>query len=353
MQRFLIFISILMATPVAASPTEAERIKRTYELLQERFVLEMQIAKTPAEKQAVWEKRPSPEVTATELWKSIAPSLHQDWSIPYSAFYLNLTHLLAASNPEISTHRKAIMDSFEAHHLEKPGIGLFCIALTQSGSPRALPLLENVIAKNPDKKTQGIAALGVALLLKNLGDSPELLKKRLTHLRMAIIQAADEKIGDLDVAAVASDELFIIRYLIKGSTPPEFSGTDVGGRIIKSADFKGKITILLFWDSRSPELDKIIELTNQLVDKYTGKPISIIGITPEPLASIRELQGNDTIKWNNIIDSKDEIAALYKIRSRPIVFIIDANGKLEYTGLPGTFVELTVDALLEGLKKKE
>lgn len=353
MQRFLIFISILMATHVVASPAEAERSKRTYELSEESFLLKLKIAKTNAEKQAILEKRPSPEATATEIWKNIARSLHQDWTIPYAAFYLNLTHYVAANHPEISKQRKEIMDSFEEHHLGKPNIGAFCIALTQSGSPRALPLLEKIISKNPDKKTQGIAALGAALLLKNLGDSPEILEKRITHLRMAIIQAVDEKIGDQSVATLASDELFIIRYLIKGRTPPEFSGADVAGRITKSSEFKGKITLLLFWDSQSPEIHKVIELTNQLVDKYAGKPVSVIGITPEPLASVRELQAKDAIKWNNIIDSKEEISTLYKIRSRPSVFIIDANGKLEYSGVPGTFVELTVDALLQGPKKEK
>ncbi len=347
MQRLLIFISILMVTHVVASPVEAERVKRSYELSQESFVLKMKIATTPAEKQALWEKRPSSTDTAAQIWKNIASSLQQDWSIPYSAFYLNLTHQAAPTDTETFKHRKEIMDRFEEHHIGKPNIGAFCIALTQSGSPRALPFLEKIISKNPDKKTQGIAALGAALLLKNLGDSSEILEKRITHLRMAIIQAVDEKIGDQSVATVAADELFIIRYLIKGRTPPEFLGTDVTGRITKSSEFKGKITILIFWDSKSPEIQKVIELTNQMVAKYAKKPVSVIGITPEPLASIRELQANDSIKWNNIIDSKDEIATLYRIRSRPSVFIIDANGKLEYSGLPGSFVELTVDALMK------
>lgn len=353
MQTFLIAISILMAAHVLASPTEAERIQRSYGLSQETLALKMKIATTPEEKQALWEKRQSPEATASELWKNITGSLRQDWTIPYSAFYLNLTHQVAASDAEVAKHRKEIMDGFEAHHLDKPNIRSFCLALTQSGSPRALPLLEKIIKKNPDKKTQGIAALGAALVLKNLGDSPEILEKRITHLRMAIIQAVDEKIGDKSVATLAADEIFVIRHLIKGRTPPEFTGTDVAGRIIKSADFKGKITVLLFWDSKSTETEKVIQLSNQLVEKYAGKSISIIGITPEPLASVRVLQANDSIKWNNIIDAKDEISALYRIRSRPAVFVVDSDGKLEYSGVPGSFVELTIDALLEGKVKSK
>jgi len=347
MKKLLIFISFVTTMHVAASPEMAERTKRTYELSQESLILKMKIAKTDTERQALWAKRPSPENTATELWTSIGKSLHQDWSIPYAAFYLNLTHQVAPTVAETSKHRKAIMDSFEEHYFNKPKIGVLCIALAQSGSPRALPLLEKVISKNTDKKSQGVAALGAALLLKNLGDSPQILEKRLTHLRMAIIQSADEKIGDSDVANVAGDEIFIISHLVKGRTPPEFSGTDVAGRIIKSADFKGKVTVILFWDSQTADLNKIIEITNKLANKYAGKPVSVIGITPETLGSVRKLQADDTIKWNNVIDSKNEISTLYRIKTRPAVFIIDAAGKLEYSGLPGSFVELTVDALLE------
>ena len=352
MQKHFIFISLFIVTHAMASPKDAEITKRTYELSQESWVLKMKIAKTDAEKQALLEKRPSPEKAATELWASIGRSLHQDWSIPYAAFYLNLTHHVPANDALVAKQRKAIMDQFEERHFGKSNIGGFCVALTQSGSPRALPLLEKVITKNPDKKSQGIAALCAAILLKNLGDAPEILEKRLTHLRMAIIQAADEKIGDLDVAAVAADELFIIRHLIKGSVPPEFSGADVAGRIVKSADFKNKITVMLFWDSQSADIAKVIGINNQLVDKYAGKPVSVIGITPEPLPDVRKLQADEVIKWNNIIDSKNEISSLYRIKIRPAVFVIDASGKVAYAGLPGSFVELTVDALLEAPVKK-
>jgi peroxiredoxin len=351
MHKLLILITFVFVTHAVASPEEAERIKRTYELSLESWVLKMKIAKTDAEKQVLMVKRPSPEQTATELWAVISRSLKMDWSIPYSAFYLNLTHHVPVTDATTAKQRKIIMDGFENVYFAKPNIGSLCIALTQSGSPRALPILEKVISKNPDKKCQGIAALGASLLLKNLGDSPEIIEKRLTHLRMAIIQAADEKIGELDVAKLASDELFIINHLVKGRTPPEFSGSDVSGRIIKSADFKGKITVILFWDAQFADMNKVIEITNRLVDKYVGKPVSIIGITPESLTSVRKLQADEITKWNNIIDSKDEIYALYRIKSRPAIFIINAAGKLEYSGLPGSFVELTVDALLEGKVK--
>lgn len=352
MHKISAFIFLLIVTQAMGSPKEAALAKRTYELSQESWVLKMKIAKTDAERQALLAKRPAPEQTASEIWKSIGAYLDQEWTIPYAAFYLNLTHHIPVTDAATAKQRKAVMDYFEERHFAKPNIGEFCIALTQSGSPRALPLLEKVIAKNPEKKNQGVAALCAALVMKNLGDGPEILEKRLTHLRMAIIQAADEKIGDSDIATLAADELFIINHLIKGRTPPDFTGSDVAGRIFKSADSKGKITVLLFWDAQFAEINKVIGLTNQLVEKYADKPVSVIGITPESLVEVRKLQADEIIKWNNIIDSKNEISSLYLIKARPAIFVIDSAGKIAFSGLPGSFVELSIDALLQNPEKK-
>lgn len=347
MQKLIISLAIFMAAHASASPTEAERIKRTFELSQEAAQLKLQIAKTDEERKAAWEKRPSFPDTAAEMWLKISPHLREDWSIPYAGFYLNLTHLSGASDQKIAKNRQLVLDTFEKNHLQKNKVGEFYIALAQTNSSRGLTILEKVIATNPDQKCRGIAALAAALHMKGLGEDPEVIKKRLTHLRTAIINAADEEIGGgKKVSDIASEEIFHITYLMKGRTPPEFSGTDVGGRIIRSADFKGKITILLFWNTGSAEINKVIELANKWVEKYTGKPVSMIGITQEPLAEVRKYQADETIRWNNIIDSKGEITALYRAQGGPFIYVLGADGKIEFMGSPGSFVELSVDALL-------
>jgi peroxiredoxin len=174
------------------------------------------------------------------------------------------------------------------------------------------------------------------------------MKKRLTYLRTAIIQASDRSIGSSTVADIATDELYVIRFLSKGRVAPDLTGTDVGGRVIRLSEQRGKTVILLFWDAKSPDTDKIIELTNNLAVKYEGKPVSIIGVTPEAFDRIRALQADGSIKWNNIIDPDEKLSGEYRIASRPALLVIGADGKIEYTGLPGSFVELTVDALLSG-----
>lgn len=352
-----LLIAALFLAPIAhATPEQAERIQRGYELSAETWALKYQLAASPAEKQALLASRPDPEAAAKELWAEIAPSLKESWVIPHAAFFLDLTRNLTTTGPEgntqpaFSAERQQIIAAFTENHLKKPGIATFCIALAESGGPKALSVLEKVIEENPDETTQGMAALAASMLLKDLGEAPEVMKKRLTYLRKAIIQASDQKIGDTSVADIVTDELYVIRFLAKGRIAPELSGTDVGGRVVRLSDLKGKIVILLFWDAKSAETDKIIALTNQLAEKYEGKPVAILGVTPESLDRIRALQADRSIKWNNIIDPADKLAAEYRIAARPAVLVLDEKGTIEYTGLPGSFVELTVDALLSGEK---
>lgn len=352
MLKYLVIFALFIAASAHATPEQAERIQRGYELSVETWSLKYKIAATPAEKQALMASRPNPEATAKSLWVDIAPSLKDAWSIPYASYFLSLTRHLTMTGPDGNTQpafaaeRKNILDTFSQNHLKKPGIGPFCTGLAESGDPQALGILEKVITENPDKPTQGIAALAASMLLKDLGDAPEVMAKRLTYLRMAIIQAADQKIGGTSVADIVSDELYVIRYLSKGRIAPDFSGTDVAGRTIRMSELKGKVVVLLFWDAKSAETDKIIGLTNQLIIKYDGKPVTILGITPESLERIRTLQADGSIKWNNIIDPTDKLAREYRIASRPVVLVLDDKEKIEYTGLPGSFLELTLDALL-------
>lgn len=347
MPKIALLLPLLLALHAHASPAEAERIKRGYELSAETWELKMKIAVEPEERRKLMEARPDPAAAAADLWRQIAPSLKEDWVIPYAAFFLNLTR------GSMAAERQRLLEVFGEHHTAKPGIAAFCVALAESGDPKSLPLLEKILAENPEETTKGIAALGAALLLKGLGEAPEVMQRRLTYLRQAIIMAADQTIGGVSVGDIVGDELYVIRHLSKGRAAPDISGADVSGRVIRLSELRGKTVVLLFWDAKSPETDKFIGLTNQMAVKYADKPVSILGITPEAFDRIRELQADGSIKWNNIIDPTDKLAKEYRIAARPAAFVIGPDGKIEYIGLPGSFAELTVDALLAGDAPKE
>ena len=344
MRLIVLLITGVLITQIAASPEQAKRIKRSYELSSEAWELKFKLSKTATEKQVLWENRPNPVSTAQKLWPEIAPFLKRDWTMPYAAFYLKLTS--QATDPDLVKKQSSVIKIFAENHLTKPGIATFCASLIESGSPKGIPVFEKVIQTNSDETAKGVASLGLALSLKNLGDTPEIIKKRIGYLRDAIIHAADQEIGNTTIADITADELYIIQHLSRGRVAPNFSGKDVAGKTVSFNDFRGKITIILFWDAKSAGTDRMIEITNRMTDKHRDQPVAIIGITPEPFERIRELQGSDEIRWNNIIDPKEVISQAYRIEQRPTAFVLNRKGEIHYNGTPGSFVDLTVAALL-------
>jgi peroxiredoxin len=159
-------------------------------------------------------------------------------------------------------------------------------------------------------------------------------------------------VGGVSIADIVSDELYIVRYLMPGRIAPEFKGADVAGRIVQLSDLRGKAAVVLFWDAASPDTRRIIDFTNKLVSKHTGDKMTILGITPEPLDQVRSMQGDGSIKWNNIIDTTDKLAKEYRVVARPLMMILSASGKIEYLGQPNSFAELTLDSLIQGKTEK-
>jgi peroxiredoxin len=211
-------------------------------------------------------------------------------------------------------------------------------------------LLEKIQSGNPDSKTQGVAAFGAALQLKTLGDDGEIMRKRLTFLRKAIIQSSDVELNGVTVAKLAEDELYIIRFLSKGRVAPDLVGEDSAMRPLSLSANKGKVVILLFWNSNLADARRVIEITAATEAKFKGRPLVVIGVNNDPAAKLRSLQADNTVTWANFSDPENKLAKEYRVCVWPLVYVLDGDRKIHYAGAPGSFVELTAEALLAEAK---
>ncbi len=234
--------------------------------------------------------------------------------------------------------------------MKSPKLIPICSALTVSPDPRSLALLEKIESTNPDQKVQGVAALGAAMQLKSLGDNAEIMSKRLTFLRKAIIQSADVEFDGTTVAKLAEDELYIIRFLTKGRVAPDLVGTDCAGKPLSLSTHQGKIIVLLFWNSNVPDAKRVVEITTALQAKYKGKPLAVMGVNTDTLEKLRVLQSDGTVPWTNFSDPENKLAQQYRVGSWPLVYVLDGERKIHYSGPPGSFAELTAEALLAEIK---
>jgi peroxiredoxin len=349
-------LCLLVFSEAQASPAEAQTIQKNYQLAMDRWAQELRIATTAEERTKIWNDRPNVVIYAKNMWALIGSSLDQDWTLGPAAWFLRTTGALFATDAEgtgklvFSKENDAIRQAVEADHLKNPKLIPMCFALAASPNPRSLAILEKIQNTHPDPKTQGVAALGAALQLRSLGDDAEIMRKRLTYLRKAIIQSSDVEYEGTTVAKIAEDELHVIRYLTKGRIAPDLVGVDSANRPLSLEANKGKIIILLFWNSNMQDFKQVTDITNNLVAKFRDRPLVVLGVNSDPTATLRSLESNDTVTWQSFSDPENKLAKDFRISNWPTVIVLDGQRKIHYSGAPGSFAELTADALLSESK---
>jgi len=355
MHRLPLILAIL-ALPLAgvshATPAAAGLVQEEYQASMEKWSLELRLAEAPEARNAAIAKRPDPHAFAKRMWTAIGGSLKEEWTIEPAAWFLSLASNLLVQKPDggaapaFAMESQAIREAVAKHHITSPKLTPMCFALTAGSDPGTLSLLEKISTTNPDKKIQGVAALAIAMVLKTSGDTPELMAKRLTSIKKAIIDSADVEINGTTVSKIAADELYIIRYLTKGRVAPDLQGTDSGGRAITLAEHKGKIIILLFWNSNVPQATRVVEFANALQEKYRGQPVVLLGVNNDPVEQLRGFQADGTVKWPNFSDPENKLSAQYRIGTWPLAYVLDGERRVNFAGAPGSFVEFAVEALL-------
>lgn len=353
----ILLISLLAFSPAGATPAEAQRIRKTYQLKMDNWALEMRIAATPEERSKAWTNRPDATPYAREMWAAIGRNLDQDWTLEPASWFLRTTPGLLARDgknltpqPIFARENEAIRKAIETYHLKSPKLIPVCSALAASPDPRSLALLEKIQASHPDQKIQGVAALGAAMQLKSLGDDGEIMRRRLTYLRKAIIQSSEVELDGTAVSKLAEDELYIVRFLTKGRVAPDLAGVDSGGRPLMLSTLKGKVVLLLFWNSNVPDAQRVVEITTAMEAKFKDRPFAVMGVNNDPVDKLRTLQADNTVPWPNFSDPENKLAREYRVGTWPLTYVLDGDRKIHYAGAPGSFAELTVDALLAPTK---
>ncbi|MCX6867458.1 MAG: TlpA disulfide reductase family protein [Verrucomicrobia bacterium] len=125
---------------------------------------------------------------------------------------------------------------------------------------------------------------------------------------------------------------------------------DSGSRPLKLSDHKGKVTVLLFWSSTMQEADRVLQITANLAKKFHDKRFVILGVNHDTLEKLRSLEADNTVTWPNFSDPSNILGAQYRVGTWPLVYVLDGERKIHYAGAPGSFVELTAEALLSEIK---
>ena len=164
-------------------------------------------------------------------------------------------------------------------HVQSEKAGETCRRLSYGFRKENETFLRAVLESSPHRDVRGLACLRLAQFLNARQQRLELLEGRpemaqryaglfgqeyMTSIRQkdrgqamkeveAFFEQAADNYGDVKmlyrgmVGEKAKSELYEIRNLTVGKTPPELEGDDQDGRHMKLSDYRGKVVLLYFW----------------------------------------------------------------------------------------------------------
>ena len=147
-----------------------------------------------------------------------------------------------------------------------------------------------------------------------------------------------------------ADDAIDLKALPVGSPFPDFSETDVNGKPISVAQYKGKIVLVDFWATWCGPC--VGELPNVLktYEKYHSKGFEIVGVSLDSDKSkLTSFIQAKNMTWQQFFDGggwKNKIAQKYTVHSIPATYLIDKDGKLLAKNLRGPALEEAVGKAL-------
>ena len=109
---------------------------------------------------------------------------------------------------------------------------------------------------------------------------------------------------------------------------PEFTLTDMNGRQVSLADFRGKVVVLDFWATWCPPCKREIPDFIELQSQYGSKGVQIIGIGLDEPEKLKAFAISHGMNYSVLMGTEDIAIKYGGISGIPTTFIIDRSGKI-------------------------
>ncbi len=114
---------------------------------------------------------------------------------------------------------------------------------------------------------------------------------------------------------------------IAGSAPA-FTLTDLSGKPVSLADFRGKVVILDFWATWCPPCKKEIPDFVELQKQYGSKGLQVVGIALDQPDKVMAFTQQNGINYPVLLGNEAITGTYGGIDGIPTTFIIDKKGKI-------------------------
>jgi peroxiredoxin len=191
-------------------------------------------------------------------------------------------------------------------------------------------LLKPAAEKSKYAENQAAALLVWAEILQARA---ELADKKEDSARM--LKEAEQKVTDLinkfalvdrgSYVRKARDIQYELQNLSVGKTAPDISGNDLDEQPFKLKDYRGKVVVLLFWNSKHPKHGQSLSEMAQILGKHMGKPLVVIGVSSENAKFAKDYVEASKITWRSWHDDGRRIGRDWRSDGNTL-YVIDAKG---------------------------
>jgi len=140
-----------------------------------------------------------------------------------------------------------------------------------------------------------------------------------------------EPAGDSAGPADGTDDSVVVQLLRKPIAIEPFTITDLDGRTLSSADWKGKVVLVNFWATWCPpclaEIPDLIALQNKYRDRLVVVGISEDEISPEV---VKQFAAEKKINYPIAMTNPDLYKRFTGINALPTTFVLDGDGQIAY-----------------------
>ena len=153
---------------------------------------------------------------------------------------------------------------------------------------------------------------------------------------------------------------FLRRLNLKGQ-PLQLAGPTIEGGWVSVEEMKGKVVLVVFWDTKNSRWLKQVDQVNKIAKKYNKYGLEVVGINldkEEP--DVEAFLENRPLAWHHIFYSDKKhrrwdnlVVKHYGVREIPLMWLVDHQGKVTSENVQVEELEKEVRRLLTESRKKE
>lgn len=140
--------------------------------------------------------------------------------------------------------------------------------------------------------------------------------------------------------------------LREGQMAPDFTLKNIDGKDVKLSEYRGKVVLLNFFGVWCPwcvkEMPGFANVYNEYKEK--GVELLVVDVGDSKMTLLNYLKSNN-FEIKPVLDSQEQVSALYKISGFPTTYVIDEQGVTQKIHR-GYMDENNLRSILDGLIQK-